>query len=286
MFRRIISLAAALLALSHPLLAAPVRTFQDGLKRAGAEKPFVVFCYGANFDKYNVDVYNTFIKGRNPALSRVLNNEVFLVLPVYQQPTDHEKREYEKIMGRNRVRGVRSYPSFIVLDGQGNFRASVQSSEELESPEKAAAALTTVLADFRKQQKLLSQAASAKGDTKTRLMREALAIHTVKVPNHKECDPANDGLVERLQSMDKDLTRANAYVRHMIAKGNYTPVERQMILTAYAGLLRRSGGSVEQLRALYTEIRNILPTSAYGYYSEGAMMKWVEPRLKEPARGE
>ena len=54
-----------------------------------------------------------------------------------------------------------------------------------------------------------------------------------------------------------------------------------MVMAAYAGHVRRKKGPVALLRALYTEMRNIDPTSTYGIYAEGALEIWVEPLEKE-----
>lgn len=274
--RYLFSLVAAMVACAFPLAASQARTFQDGLKKAGSDKPLVVLCYGANFDKFNTQYYEKYFKVKNHELGRVYSKETFVVVPVYQQPTDAEKREYEKVMGkRGGLPGVRTYPSILVLDGNANFRGAVDDFQDLETPEKAAAALSRLLEDFRKQQKLLSQAEHSKGANKTRLTREALSISNVRAPQHGMYDPSNNGLVQELQI--KSLEDANAHVRHIIANGNFSRIERQMILVAYAGHLRRNKGSVARLRAIFTEIRNIDPDSIYGHYAEGALKIWVEP---------
>lgn len=280
MFRFLSILAAAFVAFACSLSANQVRTYQDGLKKVGNDKPLIVFCYGANFDNVGPEMYNNYVRKGGHALSRVLSRETFVVVPIYQQPNDHEKREYEKVMGKHRLPGgIWSYPSFAVVDGKGNFRGAVQSSEELKDTDTAAAALSSLLEDFRKQQKLLEQSERSKGENKTRLIREALAISRVRVPGHGMYDPSNNGLVEQLQVMD--LERANAHVRGIIARGNFTLIERQMILVAYAGHMRRSKASVTRLRAIYTEIRNIDPKSIYGLYAKGALALWVEPLEKD-----
>ena len=95
--------------------------------------------------------------------------------------------------------------------------------------------------------------------------------------NRVEFDPLS--VVEALQT--KDYSSANSYVRNLMAQGGYSKLQRQMIMAAYAGHLRRGGegrtpASKERLRALYTEMRNIDPNSTYGAYAEGALVIWVE----------
>ena len=273
---RLLILTLALALSLAPLTAGESRSYADALRRAGDKKPVVIFCYGANYDKYSERIHDEYIKNRRNALFKVLSREIFVVVPMYQQPSEQEKKEHDKKLGgRGLPGGIWSYPSFTVVDGKGNMRGVVQSSEDLATPEKAAAALEKVLEDFREQDKLLGKAEHASGSNKTRLMRDALNISDVRVPGHKSCDPANDGLVESLQKMS--LLAANNHIRHLIYNGNYTKIERQMIFSAYAGHVRRQKGPIPLLRSIYTEMRNIDPTSSYGIYAEGAIELWVAP---------
>lgn len=276
MFRSLTTIMLALAVAAGQALAGQARTYADALKRAGSKKPVIVFCYGANYDQYSLRVYEELIKNRRNPVSKVLNREIYVVVPVYQQPTEQEKKERNKVMGgRNLPGGIWSYPSFTVVDGNGNFRGAVQDSSVMGDPEKTAQALIALLEDFKEQEKILNKAERARGSSKTKLEREALNISGVRVPGHKMCDPANDGLVQDLQVMS--IAEANNHVRNLINNGNYTKLERQMILSAYAGHVRRNKGPIPLLRAIYTEMRNIDPTSSYGAYAEGAIELWVVP---------
>ena len=267
---------ALVLAVAPLAGAGEAHSYADALRRAGDKKPVIIFCYGANYDKYSLRVYEEFVKNRRTPLFKILSREIFVVVPMYQQPTEQEKKEQgKKLGGRNLPGGIWSYPSFTVVDGKGNFRGVVQSSDDLASPEKAAEALAKVLDDFREQDKILNKAERASGSNKTKLMREALNISDVRVPGHGMCDPANDGLVEALQPMS--IAAANNHIRSLINNHNYTKLERQMIFSAYAGHVRRNKGPIPLLRSIYTEMRNIDPTSSYGIYAEGALELWVVP---------
>lgn len=270
--------------LALPLHAAQAPSYQDGLKKATSNRPLVVFCYGANFDRINPEIYEKLFKGKDHSFSRVIRGLNYVVVPIYQLPTPAEKRAADKVMRGGRLPGgIRTYPCILLVDAQNNLRGSVQSAEDIESPEKAAVALTNLLNDYRKQQDLLEKAARAKGSNHTRYMREALAISSIRVPNHGMYDPSTGGIVEQLQVI-KDIPTANAHVRNFISGGNYTLIERQMILVALAGYIRRLDITnhkkvvhTEILRALFTEIRNIDPKSIYGRYAEGAIKIWVVP---------
>ncbi len=274
-------IAALLGLLGETAHAAQSRTFADALKKAGKDRPVVMFCYGANYDKMSEKAYDTYIKKHEKNMQRVLNKAIYVVVPVYQEPDDKEKKEYERVMGNRQLPGgVWSIPCFAVVDGNGAVRGAVQSREEMEDPVKASEALARLLEDFDKQQKLLNQAEHASGARRQeQLQREALAFTDLRVPNHTLFDPSQNGIVEKLQVMT--IQEANAFIRSTLAKGAYSPVERQMVMAAYAGHVRREKGSANLLRAIYTEMRNIAPNTTYGAYAEGAIELWVKPRETE-----
>lgn len=274
--------ATLLILVGSVVQGSQARTFEDALRRAGQDKPFVMFCYGANYDDVSIKAYETYIKKRDKNMYHVLSKTTYLVVPVYQQPNEKEKREYERVMGDHQLPGgVNSIPCFAVLDGEGNVRGAVQAREELDDPEKASKALAKLLDDFNEQQKLLKKLERTNGKRKEELQREILSYTDLKMPGHESFDPSQNGVVQKLQVME--IPEANAYIRTLLANGSFSPVERQMVMAAFAGHVRRSNGPVEMLRALYTEMRNIDPTSTYGIYAEGALELWVEPLEKEAA---
>ncbi len=265
--------------------AATVRTFDDALKKAGKKKPIVVFCYGVNYDKLSDKAYEMYVRRRDKNITRVVGGEIFLVIPVYQLPNEKEKREFEKVMGKRGLPGgIWSVPSFAVMDGGGNIRGAVRDREQMEDPAKAAEALDKLLKDFDKQQKLIEDAERASGEArKERLTREALSYGDLKVPGRSLFDPSQNGIVEKLQIMS--IPAANNFIRSTLNNGVYSRIERQMVMAAYAGHVRRQKGPTYLLRAIYTEMRNIDPTSIYGAYAEGALELWVVPNEKEATSG-
>lgn len=276
-----------------PCKGAIARTYPDALAKAG-KNPIVIFIYGANYDKVGQKAYEEFVKKNK--ISPFIKTATFLEMPLYQQPSDREKKDMEKRLGNKRLPGgIWSYPCLAVVDSQGNLRAVVQKPEEMKDPEVALEALKVHLNNFYKQEKLLERARKAKGEKKADLLLEAADID-INMPrdflskeeknnledeaglgNRMAFDPLS--LVEALQIKPYDV--ANAHVRKMMAQGGYSKLQRQMMMAAYAGHLRRGGekmkpASKERLRALYTEMRNIDPKSTYGAYAEGALVIWVE----------
>lgn len=293
MMKNIFKLLALGVLMAMPSLAAVARTYPDALSKTG-KNPIVIFIYGANYDKVSEKTYEAFIKKNK--IAPYVRQCTFLEMPIYQMPSDREKKDMEKRLGNKRLPGgIRCYPCLAVVDSKGNLRGAVQTPEEMKDPEAALASLKKLIANFYAQDKLIEKAKKAKGEKKAEFLLAASDID-LQMPsgvigkeerksledasslgNRVEFDPLT--VVEALQT--KDYAEANSYVRNMMAQGGYSKLQRQMIMAAYAGHLRRGGegrtpASKERLRALYTEMRNIDPDSTYGAYAEGALVIWVE----------
>lgn len=293
MIKNVFKMLALGMLMVAPSLAAVARTYPDALAKTG-KNPIVIFLYGANYDKVSEKTYEIFIKKNK--IAPYVRQCTFLEMPIYQMPSDREKKDMEKRLGNKRLpRGIRCYPCLAVVDAKGNLRGAVQTPEEMKDPEVALASLKKLIANFYAQDKLIEKAKKAKGEKKAEFLLAASDID-LEMPsgvigkeerksledasslgNRVEFDPIT--VVEALQI--KDYASANSYVRNMMAQGGYSKLQRQMIMAAYAGHLRRGGegktpASKERLRALYTEMRNIDPDSTYGAYAEGALVIWVE----------
>lgn len=293
MLKKFSRLVAFALLLAAPLHAGIARTYPDALAKAG-KHPIVIFIYGANYDKVSERTYEAFVKKNK--IMPYIRQATFLEMPLYQMPSDRERKDMEKRLGNKRLPGgIRSYPCLAVVDSAGNLRGIVQKPEEMKDPETALAALKTLLDNYYAQEKILDRARKAKGEKRADLLLAASDID-LRLPggllsnedkknldggsglgNRVDFDPLS--VVETLQT--KSFAEANAHIRQMMASGGYSKLQRQMIMAAYAGHLRRGGeerkpASKEWLRALYTEMRNIDPDSTYGAYAEGALVIWVE----------
>lgn len=270
-----------LLLMVAPLQAATARNYEDALRKSGGRKPVVLFCYGANYDKVSEQTYETFIRKRG--IASAVRSAVLLEVPVYQLPNEKEQKEWKKIMGKHSLPGgIWSYPCLAVLDGAGALRGVVQSAEDMKTPEAACAALEKLLVAFDDQEDLLRKAVKASGNKRLSYMAQAADVQATmpaSIGGATPFDPVT--VVEALQPLNHE--EANNYVRQLVASGYYSRRQRQEIMAAYAGHVRRSGGSANRLRAIYTEMRNIDPTSIYGAYAEGAIELWVKPKEDNPA---
>ena len=294
MCRRFLSfLMIGLSALASSAYGIVVRSYADALSKAG-EKPIVIFAYGANYDKFSMKVHEEFIK-RNKIMP-VVRKCVFLEVPVYQNPSPAEQKVIEKIMGKRHLPGgIWSYPCLAVVDKNGKLRGIVQGASAMKNVETASAELTKLVDAYMAQEKLLAKAASAGGARKADFLLQASNIN-IAMPdmgNKAKTDMKDDigiaarmafdpiAIVEKLQVMS--FAEADAYIRGMIANGCYSRRQRQEMMAAYAGHLRRNNASPERLRALYTEMRNLDPESMYGAYAEGAIALWVNNETFDPS---
>lgn len=274
-----------------PLLSAA--EYQNALAKASDRKPVVLFCYGANYDKVSADLRERFVRKRK--IMRYARGAVFLEVPVYQLPNEKEQREYKKVMGDAGLPGgIWSFPCLAVVDSSGSLRGIVQGAEQMKDAETAGAYLERIIDDYVEQEKLLKKARGAKGKRQINFLAEAADMKDVRMPDNPLGEGVATGLGalstnatgmlevgQKMQTMSLDA--AHKYVRSLIADGYYSRRQRQEIMAAYAGHVRRSGGSAARMRAIYTEMRNIDPTSIYGAYAEGAIERWVLPKEKAEA---
>lgn len=276
-----------------PVSAAVMHSYPDALSKAG-HKPIVLYCYGANYDQVSQKSYDELIKHHK--LQPALRNCIFVEVPIYQLPDEKQKREMEKIIGKNGLPGgIFSYPSLAVVDDGGHLRGIVQRAEEMKDAESACAALTKLLQAYDKQEDLIVKAEKAGGTRKAKLLMEASEVRGINLPpdageggkrkamkdsvgihDRQNFDPIT--VMERTFSMDPG--QVEGYIRGLLNKPGYSLSQRQEMLAALAGHIRRNGGSPDKLRALYTEMRELDPDSMYGAYAQGALDLWVD---KKPA---
>ncbi len=270
-----------------PAAAATARSYAEALRKAGDKDPIVIFCYGANYDAVSEACYQEFVKEHK--ITPYVRQCVFLEMPIFQQPNEKERKVMDKALAGKRLPGgIWSYPCLAVVDGSGNLRGIVQSAEEMRNAETAGEALKKLLVAFDEQQKLLQKAAKANGSRQARLLTEAADVDLnlpkqlpgkAAIGDRLSFDPIS--VMTNLQPMTAEA--ANSYIRGMMANGSYTRRQRQEMMMAYTGHMRRLKASPERLRALFVEMRNIDPGSMYAAYAEEAIRLWAQPKEGEGA---
>lgn len=284
---------ASLAAMALPTQAAVMRSYPDALSKAG-HKPIVLFCYGANYDEVSKKAYEEFVKQHK--LQPVLQKCIFVEVPIYQLPNEQQKREMEKIIGKAGLPGgIFSYPSLAVVDDGGNLRGIVQKADEIQDVESAKAALAKLLEAYDRQESLITKAEKAGGTVKAKLLMQAAEVRGVNLPpDAGEGGKRNKGMkdnvglgarqsfdpitvMERTFTMDSNAEVEN-YIRGLLGKPGYSLSQRQEMLAALAGHLRRNEGSIDKIRAIYNEMRELDPDSMYGAYAQGALDMWVDKK--------
>lgn len=293
---------SVLLTITLPAGAEVARTYDDALKRAG-HKPAVLFCYGANYDAQSLDFHQKLVKENK--IHSFQHRCIFLTIPIYQLPNEAQKKEVQKIMGKHDLPwGIFSFPCLAVLDAAGNLRGVVQKPEEMQTVETAIAALLPIIDAYEKQEKLLHKVDTASGPRRSRLLIEASDVCGVELPPNtvergkRNPDKDKAGFENRASFDPENFLRSlnviepeklDAFVRETLETPGYSIRQRQEMLAAYAGVLRRkavsklsdSGANTQEealkIRALYTEMRDLDPASVYGAYAEDALERWVRP---------
>ncbi len=279
---RKLALSLLLLSAALPALAATARSYDDALKKAGDKSPIVIFSYGADYDEVSKASYEALVKRRG--IMGVAGKAVFLEMPVYQQPSEREKKATEKLLGGKQLPwGIGSYPSLAVVDGQGNLRGIVQGAD-MKDAATASKALKTMLDAFAEQQKLILAGERASGNRRSELFAQAADIN-LRMPKVLPSGQKATSAIAPSLGFDpydlgaklKDMTvsQATTLAREMVDKGHYSRRQKQEILAAYAGHLRRNGASPETLRPIYTEMRDLDPNSMYAAFAEESMRLWA-----------
>lgn len=284
--------ALAALVAALPTGAATARTYPDALSKAG-HKPIVLFCYGANYDEVSQKAYDEFIKKHK--LQAATRNCIFVEVPIYQLPDERQKKEMERIIGKRGLPGgIFSYPSLAVVDDGGNLRGIVQKADEIKDADSASAALTKLLDAYDKQEDLIVKAEKAGGTRKAQLLMQASEVRGINLPpdageggKRNKAMKDNVGLGERKgfdpitvmeRTFNMEPSEVEGHIRGLLAKPGYSLTQRQEMIAALAGHIRRNNGSVDKLRKLYTEMRDLDPDSMYGAYAQGALDMWVDKK--------
>ncbi len=263
-----------------------MRNYADALEKA-RDKPILVFCYGANYDKYSEKIHKEYTKSNK--IWRRLTSSPYMEIPIYQMPNKKQRKDRDKMMGGKKLPGgIYSYPSIAIIDRHNTLRAVIQSSDELKDVESVNELLKEYVEKFKTQQKILNKADGSKGDRIAEMLAEAADIG-LTIPAHytKQLAGVNDKAKHSkrfafnweglLVEMDKQTAHDGAirYIRGIMRDGNYSKTQRQELLAVLTGHLRRSGAPRDMLLALYYEMHAIDPKSPYGSYALEGIRIWL-----------
>lgn len=289
--------------------AVSCKTFALAKKRA-AKDGVLVYFYGPNWDDRSTKMLKSFWE--NAEIRNACGDAALVAAPVYQSPSEKEKKRAQEILAGMKVPHIFSYPAIVMCDADGRKYYILQGDEILAETKTVAETIKQKLALFRKQKSLLKKAEKAKGVEKAKLYGEALlegidpphdALKIIKasdpagetpyakrlefdvykiITDHTHKDP--DAPEKKLMSPDD----AFALVKKLAIddETTYLPEQRQELLASCAAYLRRVNTSDKRIPQLHKKIREIDPDSVWASFAEQSEIIWLNADKKSSAKKE
>ncbi len=283
------TLALAALLSSAPLMAVQqAATYEDAAKKA-KDDGILIYMYGAGWDKIGEKMLTTLWKSRE--IDKVAEQAIMLTLPVYQNPTEAEKKHTAKILGNYKLpNGISSYPCILMLDRNGRPYATIQGSDLTASPAQAVKTIRSNIEKLDQRTKLMQRAERAQGLEKAKLLGQTCDLG-IAPPDKvldmiKQADPEDkSGYVRRLQFSpwalgdqikELDAEEAVSRVRRMADDPAYTTYQKQEMYAVLTGKLRRNSPAydLKKLRTVFEEMRDLDPESMYGVAAASSIDAW------------
>lgn len=273
------------------------KTFEAARKR-NPKDGILVFFYGTGWDARSDAMLKSF--WGHPEIKKACGDAAMVTVPVYQRPTEKEKERAQEARAGMRVPHIYSYPAVVMCDSDGNKYYLLQGDEIFEDRDVVAKTIKDKLELYRKQKEILKKAEKAKGLAKAKLYGEAM-IEGIDYPKDaakvmKECDPNNELPYGRRLEFDvfklitdkihkdpdnkeaKMLTadEAVALVTKLAIEDEttYLPWQRQELLSACAGHLRRLDKTDSRIKTLHKKIKDIDPDSVWAAFVEDSEEIW------------
>ncbi len=277
-----------------------VSTYSEALDKAG-DDGIIVYCYGPDWNKRSVRMLKSFWE--NPATEEAAGDAVMLAVPYYQDKTVEGAYEAAEIRGGLREPHFGVCPTIFMMSKTGNIYSMMSGMDYFgdEKGELGAENIRKKLAEFRRQQELLTQAESASGAEKAKLLG-AVADLSITAPKGlvdeiQLADPEDKtGMVrrnkhnafygfmyEQMQTKDgflkKDfvpnVNEIGAACQTIINDEAYRTEDRQAAYALLIGLSRADGVPSNQLRGYITKSMKIDPETIYGKMGASLIEKWA-----------
>lgn len=282
------------------LFAGPERKTYDQAIKGNPNDGIVVFLYGPDWEKQSAKLLETHWK--NSKIKNACGGANLVAIPLYQRPNEKEKKEAaEKSKGFRRGNRVRSIPAIILQTAEGEDYYVICGDELNRPAEKVADLMKIKFELYKKRRTIMKQAERAKGKAKARVYGEAAAIEgifppkdTVKIIQENDPkleEPLSARAVFDVYKLMVDATtpdnknpnkkiftvdEALAQCQKLMAGDTYTAEQKQEILAATAGYLRRKGYDRNKVRKMYEEMLALDPDSIWGAYAKSAIEEWCK----------
>lgn len=280
------------------------KTFAAAKKR-DAKDGILVYFYGPDWDVRSTKMLKTLWD--NAEIKKACGDSAMLAIPVYQSPNEKQKKNAKTIREGMKIPHIFSYPAIVMCNNDGYTYYILQGDEIFEETPKVAETIKTKLKLFREQKALLKKAERAKGLEKAKLYGEAMfdginppedALKVIKANDPKGELPYAKRLefdVFKLiteqtykdpDKPDKALITPDAAVA-LVTKlaiedeTTYLPWQRQELLAAAAGYLRRVDKTDARIKTLHKKILEIDPESGWADFVKDSEDLWISPEKKK-----
>lgn len=283
------------------------KTFEAAKKR-NPKDGILVFFYGTGWDARSDAMLKSF--WGHPEIKSACGDAAMVTVPVYQRPDEKEKKRAQEARAGMRVPHIYSYPAIVMCDEDGNDYYILQGDEIFEDREVVAKTIKGKLELYRKRKAILKKAEKAKGATKAKLYGEAM-IEGIGYPKDalrvmRQYDPNNELPYARRIEFDvfkiitdkihknpddkeaKMLTadEAVALATKLAIEDEttYLPWQRQEIIAACAGHLRRLDKSDPRIKSLHKKIKEIDPDSVWAAFVDDSEEIWGDGGKKKKGK--
>ncbi len=253
---------------------------------------YAIVTYADGWDKYSKKTAEMMMA--DPAVTKALGNAVVMTLPVPNVTSKEEHEANKTRFGNMDLSFPNVYPAIILYDKTGRRLTDICIPySERKNPAAIAAKVSTAMTAARKQARLLSDAETAQGVEKARLLGQASIIPGINRPNKvadmiKKVDPQDESGMQRIASLNlfataiesastKDWEADLATTKALMENPLLTTEQKQQACCICIGLLRRHGGLGRraELKQMINKLRELDPDSLLGQSADDAERMWV-----------
>ena len=264
----------------------------DQAKTMVTDDGYAIVMYARDWDKYSKKTAEFMMA--DPAVTKALGNAVVMTMDVPNVTLKEEHDVNKQRFGNLDLSFPNVYPAIILYDKNGRRLTDIFIPfAERKNPTAIAEKVATAMTAARKQAKLLTQAESAQGVEKARLIGQAASINGINRPNNvanilKQLDPEDKSGTYQLatlnlfdtaiQSADtKDWEADLAKMKKLIDNPMLTTDQKQQACCICIGLLRRHGGLARkaELKQMINKLRTLNPDSLLGKSAIDAERMWI-----------
>lgn len=253
---------------------------------------YAIVMYARDWDKYSKKTAELMLA--DAGVSKALGQAVVMTMDVPNVTPKEEHEANKERFGNLDLSFPNVYPAIILYSKDGRRLADICIPfAERKNPAAVAAKVQVAMTAARKQAKLLTQAESAQGVEKARLIGQAAAVPGVTRPANlaktlKQLDPNDEsGMYEvaTLNLFDRAIQTADtknweadlAQMKALMENPLLTTEQKQQACCIAIGLLRRHGGLARkaELKQMLAKLRQLDPNSLWGKSATDAERMWV-----------